>query len=131
MKQPKALATEKNAFLTPLKVTRLYRMGLVDARGCPELLGLETLASVCSGCLYDDLNTEIATQLYNEALFALSPAKPQLIYQILVRAYTSIGATVPKPVQLLSDDENCLLYYTFSFLENWRDYLKADGILEA
>lgn len=110
--------------------TRLYRMGLVAQTGSPELLGLETLASICSGCLYDDLGADAATNLYREALASLTPTKPQFVYKILMRAYSSLSEPVPKPVELLAKDENCLLYYIFAFLENWRVYLKDDGMLE-
>lgn len=44
-------ALKKPISLTPEQFSRLYRMGLVDSAGAPQLLGLEGLASVTSGCL--------------------------------------------------------------------------------
>lgn len=115
--------------------TRLYHMGLVDNTGAPELLGLEGLASVCSGCLYDDMKafhsaTQHAINLYREALPDIVENKASELYQVLRREYAAIGEGMPKPVKLLASDENCLLYYLFSFFENWREYLKDDRLLE-
>ena len=116
-------------------ISRLYRMGLVNAGGEPELLGIETLASVCSGCLYDDMaafykSTINALHLYREMLPMVLTSEPQPIFDLMVREYAAIGEAVPKPLKELSCEQNCLLSYVFSFLENWRTYLVDDNILE-
>lgn len=112
------------------KDVRLYRMGLIDLYGSPELLGLEMLASTMSGCLYDDMGRDPALTLYVNALDNLISNLPERVYAQLTQAYSNAGESVPKPVQLLVKDESCLLYFLFSFLENWREYLCEDGLLE-
>lgn len=113
-----------------IKHVRLYRMGLVDLQGAPELLGLEMLASTTSGCLYDDLERSAALALYFNALVNLIPNHPEKVYSELAKAYSNAGEPVPKPVQLLAKDECCLLYFLFAYFENWREYLYEDGLLE-
>ncbi len=109
---------------------RLYRMGLADIDGCPEVMGLEMLASVTSGCLYDDLGKRQALSLYAEAIQSLFPCQLSQIYARLLKTYSEAGEPVPKPIQLLAKDDDCLTYFLFAFFEDWREYLSADGLLE-
>ena len=109
---------------------RLYRMGLTDLDGCPEVMGLEMLASVTSGCLYDDLAKPAALKLYNEAIANPFPCRLPQIHTRLLKAYEEAGEPVPKPIQLLAKDDDCLTYFLFAFFEDWREYLSADGLLE-
>ena len=110
--------------------TRLYRMGLVDVDNKPELLGLETLASICSGCLYDDLTQDSALKFYCESIKKFSPSSPNAVFEMLSQTYASINELIPKPIQLLACSKDCLPYFIFSFLENWRLYLVDNGLLE-
>ncbi|GKH48140.1 hypothetical protein CE91St46_10890 [Eubacteriales bacterium] len=109
---------------------RLYRMGLTDIDGCPEVMGLEMLASVTSGCLYDDLDKLSALSLYNEAIANPFPCQLSQIHTRLLKAYEEAGEPVPKPIQLLAKDADCLTYFLVAFFEDWREYLSADGLLE-
>lgn len=130
MKNIQAVVPTTPTVIVPEEFSRLYRMGFVDAKGRPELLGLESIASACSGCLYDDLSADGAMELYTAMLQKLIPAQPREAYAILCAVYATASEPTPKPVRLLAQNEDCLLYYIFAFLENWRVYLKDDGMLE-